>query len=250
MSDMFNNNETYNDEYFRSLISSSQTNTAERESRFLVRAYANLTGAVLLFAVLEALIFAFVGSEPILRLLAASPRGVGFGMLGLCILGPMGVNAIIAKSKSRVGHYVALATYVVLYTLIFLPILTIAANFCGTAIIGQAIGLTIALFIALTSAVFMTRADFSFLRSGLVFVGIAAFILIVASLIFGFELGAWFSAVMILFACGYILYDTSNMLQASDVDESCDVLAALNLFGSVMTLFFYILRLLMAFNRR
>lgn len=237
------------DDYYRQIISNTR-DAAVTESRFLTRTYVNLTGAVLLFAALEALIFTFFGAEPILRAVAQSGRGLGIVMLALCFLGPMGVNAIISNAKTRFGYYVALVAYVVLYTVLFIPILSIASSFCGTAIIWQAVGLTAALFVALSAAVIMTRANFTFLRAGLAFGGIAALILIVASLLFGFELGAWFSIAMILLACGYILFETSVILHANDLDENSDVVAALTLFGSVMTLFFYILRLLLAFNRR
>ena len=61
-------------------------------------------------------------------------------------------------------------------------------------------------------------------------------------------LGTWFSAAMILFACGFVLYDTSRLILQSE--EGDDVFMAVEIFSSLMTLFYYVLRILMAFNRR
>ena len=53
---------------------------------------------------------------------------------------------------------------------------------------------------------------------------------------------------MIGFACGYILYDTSNILHHYRTDQH--VAASLALFASVALLFWYVLRLLMALSSR
>jgi FtsH-binding integral membrane protein len=71
--------------------------------------------------------------------------------------------------------------------------------------------------------------------------------LILASLIFGFSLGIVFTGAMIALACGYILYDTSNVML--HCDETMDVVASIELFASLMTLFYYILHLLLSLNR-
>lgn len=53
---------------------------------------------------------------------------------------------------------------------------------------------------------------------------------------------------MIVLACGYILYDTSNVLHHYRTDQY--VAAAVALFASVALLFWYVLRIMMAFSRR
>jgi FtsH-binding integral membrane protein len=53
---------------------------------------------------------------------------------------------------------------------------------------------------------------------------------------------------MIVFACGYILYDTSNVIHRYRIGQH--VAASLALFASVALLFYYVLRLLMQLNRR
>jgi FtsH-binding integral membrane protein len=113
--------------------------------------------------------------------------------------------------------------------------------------VGSKVAGALGAFVALTAAVFVTRKDFSFLRSFLVFASFAALGLILASLIFGFTLGIVFTGAMIALACGYILYDTSNVML--HCDETMDVVASIELFASLMTLFYYILHLLLSLNR-
>lgn len=87
----------------------------------------------------------------------------------------------------------------------------------------------------------MTRRDFSFARGVLLWGGVVALLAIVASALFGFELGTWFSIAMIAFAGVAILYDTSNIIHHFPEDRY--VAAALELFASVALMFWYILRL-------
>ena len=59
----------------------------------------------------------------------------------------------------------------------------------------------------------------------------------------GFTLGIVFVAAMIVLMSGWILYDTSNVMHHYRTDQH--VGAALALFASVATLFWYVLHLLM-----
>jgi len=68
--------------------------------------------------------------------------------------------------------------------------------------------------------------------------------LIVAGAIFGFNLGLWFSAGMVLLAAGAILYTTSNVLHHYGEDQY--VGASLELFAAVAILFWYVLRIFMS----
>ena len=89
---------------------------------------------------------------------------------------------------------------------------------------------------------FVSGADFSFLRGALTIAMFAAIGLVFAGMLFGFSLGIWFSVGMIVLLSGYILYDTSNILHHYHTDQH--VAASLALFASVATLFFYVVRLL------
>jgi FtsH-binding integral membrane protein len=71
---------------------------------------------------------------------------------------------------------------------------------------------------------------------------------ILASLLFGFSLGALFSGFVILLMAGYILQQTSMVMR--DFPPTAYVAAALMLFSTIATLFWYVLRLLMSLNRR
>jgi FtsH-binding integral membrane protein len=104
--------------------------------------------------------------------------------------------------------------------------------------------MTLTLFAGLTATVFITRTDFSFLKTALTVGGFIAIGAIVCGALFGFNLGMWFSVAMIVFACGAILYDTSNILHHYQEDQY--VGASLQLFASVALLFWYVLRLFMS----
>jgi FtsH-binding integral membrane protein len=131
---------------------------------------------------------------------------------------------------------------------IFTPLMYFASRFAGPDVIPIAGIITLLLFFGLTLIVFLTRADFSFLRIGLGIAAFAALGIIVCSILFGFQLGVIFSAAMIVFACGWILYDTSNVLHHYRIGQH--VAASLALFASVALLFWYVLRLVMALTSR
>ena len=84
------------------------------------------------------------------------------------------------------------------------------------------------------------------MRSILAIGGFVALGAIAASMIFGFSLGIIFSAIMVLFALGAILYDTSQVLHHYRTDQH--VAASLSLFASVALLFWYVLRIVMSLS--
>jgi len=111
-------------------------------------------------------------------------------------------------------------------------------------LLSQAAILTLALFAALSAVVLITKKDFSFLKSILSVGFIIAIGLIIAGMIFGFDLGLFFSGAMVVLAAGSILYQTSNLVHKYHTDQY--VGAALGLFSSLMLLFWYILRIFMS----
>ncbi len=80
------------------------------------------------------------------------------------------------------------------------------------------------------------------------FGGFAALGVIAVGIFTGFDMGLWFVVPMIVLACGYILYDTSNVLHHYRVGQH--VAASLALFASVALLFWYILQLVMSLTSR
>jgi FtsH-binding integral membrane protein len=117
----------------------------------------------------------------------------------------------------------------------------------GVDMILQAGLITLFMFGGLTAVVFFTKTDFSFLRTAITVGGFISLGIIVVGAIFGFNLGLWFSVGMVVLASGSILYQTSQIKDKYQNDQY--VGAALQLFASVMLLFWYILRILMSRRR-
>jgi FtsH-binding integral membrane protein len=172
-------------------------------------------------------------------------------MLGYSWLLILGAFMVVGWLATHVAHtvqskplqYVALVGFVVAEAIIFVPLLAIAITM-QPGIIESAVGVTLLGTAGLTAVAVITRKDFSFLRGILVWGGILALVGIVASVLFGFELGTWFSVAMIGFAGAAVLYDTSNILHHYPEDRY--VGAALQLFASVALMFWYVLRLFMS----
>lgn len=118
----------------------------------------------------------------------------------------------------------------------------------ATAILMQAVVITLAIFVGLTLTVFVTKKDFSFLGGMLTVASFAVLGVILASILFGFSLGAFFCGAVILIMAGYILYQTSLVM--SYFPPTAYVAAALMLFSTIATLFWYVLQLLMSLNDR
>jgi FtsH-binding integral membrane protein len=211
---------------------------------FIRKTYAHLAGAVLLFILLETyLIVSGAGMW-----MASTMLGGRFSWF-IVLAAFMGVSMLAnwwANSQtSRPLQYMGLLLYIVAETIIFLPLLFLAAIKSGGAeIIIQAGIITAGLFAGLTAVVFLSRKDFSFLGPILAIGGFVALGFIAASLLFGFTLGNLFAFVMVAFAGGAILYDTSNILHKYRTDQH--VAASLSLFASVALLFWYILRIFMS----
>ena len=98
-------------------------------------------------------------------------------------------------------------------------------------------------FAGLSFTAWTTRKDLSFLRPILVWGGVAAMVLIVSALIFGLNIGTWFSVAMVALMGISILYNTQKILHS--YPEQAYVGAAVTLFASLMTMFWYILQLVM-----
>ncbi|MBN2495624.1 MAG: Bax inhibitor-1/YccA family protein [Deltaproteobacteria bacterium] len=221
---------------------------SDARSAFIRRTYLHLALAVAAFAGLELLFFG-----P----LAETTESLVYSMVGgyswLIVLGLFMVVGYVAdrwaRSDLSVGlQYLGLAVYVVAEAVLFLPLLYIAAHFTSPDVLPTAIWLTLALFVGLTATVFITRKDFSFLRTILTVGGFVALGIIVVAILFGFDLGVLFSAAMIALAAGYILYYTSAVMKHYRPDQH--VAASLALFAAVALMFWYVLRLLMILNRR
>jgi len=197
-------------------------------------------------------VLAFIGVETIL--LKIVPAEVIYLMFAqkytwLLIIGVFWLASILANkwslSQSKSTQYLGLGFYILLEAIIFLPMLYIAVGYSGGGeVIFQAAMLTIAMFAGLSIVAFTSKRDFSFLRNIIIIGGFISIGLIVAGAIFGFGLGLWFSVGMVILASASILYETSKLQTTYTTGQY--VGAALQLFASVMLLFWYILRILMS----
>ncbi len=216
---------------------------ASERAAFIRRTYAHLFAAVASFACLAG----FFLNTPVIKDAMVNIASASW----LLVLGGFLVVSWIASGMARSGasqgvQYLGLILYTAAEALIFVPILAFAQLKSGgdSTIILQAGAVTLIVFGGLTAVVMFSGADFSFLRTGLWVLGIAAFGVIVVASLMGFSLGLWFVVAMVVLMCGYILYDTSNVLHHYRTDQH--VAAALALFASLATLFWYVLRLFMS----
>lgn len=228
--------------YDNPFVTAADADTDARAA-FIRRTYGHLAVALLTFVMLEGVLLKLPGIENFVGLMLGGPGWLV--TLGLF----MGVSWIADKwARSDVSsgmQYLGLALYVVAEAVIFLPLLFVAAFYSGDpSLIPMAGIITLLLFAGLTATVFMTRKDFSFMRGILTIGSFVALGVIVCSILFGFTLGLVFSAIMVLFAAGSILYTTSNILHHYRTDQH--VAASLALFSGVMLLLWYVLRILMA----
>ena len=214
--------------------------SVEARSAFIWRTYSHVAIAILAFVGIESWLFSSGYAERIVLAMG--------GVNWLLILGAFIVVGWIATHvahtvKSQALQYAALAASVVAWSIIFVPMLYIA-NAYGDGLIESAAGVTLIGVAGLTAVVFITRKDFSFLRGMLMWGGMLALVAIIGAVLFGFELGTWFSVAMIGFAGAAVLYDTSNILHHYSEDRH--VAAALQLFASIAMMFWYVLRLFMS----
>jgi FtsH-binding integral membrane protein len=217
----------------------------EARRDFIKKTYAHLAAAIFAFMGIEYLLVSSPLGSTITRLTLGNGRG---GWL-VVILAFMLVGWIAdrwSRSTTSPGiQYLGLGLYVVAEAVIFVPLLyicTYVTKFQG--LIGTAGIITAIAFAGLTAVVFLTKADFSWMRTllwagSLVAVGVA-----VASMVFGFQIGIIYCAAVVLLSAGYILYYTSNILHRYPI--GFHVAAALSLFSAVALMFWYVLRILMS----
>ena len=205
-------------------------------SRFITLTYLHLFGAVMAFTGLLFALFATGAALPIAQAVGGNP----LLMVGAFVLVGWGGAHVANRTDSLPLQYAALAAFVTLYAVAFLPLLAYAFVMVPGAI-SSAATVTVIGFAGLTAVVFTTRKDFSFLGAVVRWGFICALVLIVGSILFGFHLGTFFSVAMVALAGAAVLYDTSNVLH--HYPQTRYVGAALALFASVAILFIYILRL-------
>lgn len=216
----------------------------EERVAFYKKTYGHVAGGVLLFIILEYLL---LQSDTIVNFALSMTEGFKWLiMLGGFMFITNYAEKMALKTPDKNKQYLAFGLYALAEALIFVPMIHIALEFLpqGSEMIQQAGIVTLALFSGLTAVVFVTKKDFSFLKTGLTIGFFIALGLIVAGTLFGFNMGLWFSVGMCLLAGGSILYQTSNLINKYTVDDY--ISAALGLFASLMLLFWYIIQIFMS----
>ncbi len=211
----------------------------ESRARFIAKTYGHLFGAILAFTLVEVALFQSGLAEPIAQTLLS---GNWLLVLGGFIVISMIATHFAHTSASKVAQYGSLAAYVVAEAIIFCPMLFLA-EYSAPGAIGSAATVTLLGFSGLTAVAFVSRKDFSFLGGILKWGLIMSLVAIVAGVLFGFQLGTFFSVAMVGLAGIAILWDTSNVIRHYPEDRY--VGAALQLFASVAMMFWYVLRIFM-----
>ena len=217
---------------------------------FIRRTYSHLTGAILALIALEYVLFQMVPEQTMQGLVQTMIGGYGWLLV---LFGFMAVSWVARRwassGSSASVQYAGLALYIGAWGVMLLPILYICMSVLRAPQLPlMAAVITGVAFVGLTAIAFITKADLASWGRYLMLGGFVAMGVIVAGILFGFSLGLWFSALMVALMCGYILYDTSNVIHHFGVDQH--VAASLVLFADVVMLFFYVLQLLMSFSSR
>ena len=212
---------------------------AERAS-FIRKTYMLLAVAILAFIGVEGFLFAS-GAANMIASVIFSGGAIGWLLvLGLFMGISFLANRWAVSETSKVTQLLGLALFIVAEAVIFVPLIAISMYYSGDSTVLLKAGVvSIGLFLGITSVVFLTRSDFSWLGPILAIGGFAALGFIVASALFGFTLGNVFAFIMVAFAGTAILYETSNVLHRFNTNQH--VAASLTLFASIALLFWYIL---------
>jgi uncharacterized protein len=148
-----------------------------------------------------------------------------------------------ATPASQWGGY---ALLIAANAVIFTPLVAVAETIAPGVV--QTAGLyTLAGVAGLSVVATRTQRDYSWLKPLLGWAGIVALGLIVTAVLFGFQLGAWFSLAMIAVAGASILHDTQEIVEHGTPGR--EVQCAALLFSSVTLMLWYIIRLLAAARR-
>lgn len=219
---------------------------ADARATFLVKVYQHLAAAVVAFVLFETLLFATGLAETIYDLVSGSGGSWLIMLGGFMVVNWLATSAahdILNPSRQYTGLFGLAAAEAVIFAPFLFYVFNVEGG--GAVTVGSAAVVTALGFGGLTVVGLVTRTDLSFIRPLLLWGGVMALVLIGAALLFGLELGVWFSLAMIGLAGASILYQTQAIMRR--YPEEAYVGAAVQLFASVMMLFWYVLRL---FTRR
>jgi len=164
-----------------------------------------------------------------------------------CILAGMGVLFVIGKKQNSSAALPLTFLFTGLWGFALGPILNrYLAMSNGGEIVMMALGMTAITFIGLSAYVLTSKKDFSFMGG---FLAAGSMVLIVAMLamfilpLFGIDVSGMslaFSAAVVLLMSGFILYDTSNIVNGTYTNY---VMATVGLYVNIFNLFIHMLAL-------
>ncbi|MGE3803832.1 MAG: Bax inhibitor-1 family protein [Gemmataceae bacterium] len=215
----------------------------DERSAFVRRAYGHFAAALLVFGVIELVLFQLDLARPMTEGMFAGGRLV---MIGI-IVAFMAVGTLARwwahHSASLAMQYLGLALYVFAQALICVPMLTLAVYFTGDRTILPKAGVMAgAVMVGLTAAAFSIRPE-RLHRGPLA--ALATALCIGAGLAgywYGFNLALGVCVLFVVLASGYVVYDVSTIVHQYRTDQH--VGAALKLFADVALLFLLLIYLL------
>ncbi|SEQ75032.1 modulator of FtsH protease [Amphritea atlantica] len=166
--------------------------------------------------------------------------------LGAMIVG-MILTFVIAKKQNSAAALPLVFVFTGLFGFALGPILNayLAMN-NGGQIVMTAMGMTAATFLGLSAYVLTSKKDFSFmggfLAAGLMVV-LVSMVVLIALPFFGIHIPALnlaFSAAVVLLMSGFIVYDTSNIVNGTYTNY---IMATVSLYTSIFNLFIHLLQL-------
>ena len=211
-------------------IATARSEAAVLSTNKLIRNTYTLLAMTLIFSTFTAT----------LSIVMQVPSGIAFGSFIGGILLVWFVLPRFANSAAGIGSVFAVTG---LLGLGLGPMLTqYLALPNGTQIVATALGGTGVIFLGLSGYALTTRRDFSFL-GGFLFVG---FLVVIGAMLVNIflhipALSLALSAVIIMLMSGFILYDTSRMINGGETNY---VYATISLYLSIFNIFINLLHLL------
>ena len=217
----------------------------ETRAQFVGNVYKHVAGALAAFIAFETLFFV----TGIAGFLEDFFFGGGGARWILMLGGVMVVQAFASNAATDLQNpsrqYLGLFGSAFAQALIFAPYLSYAfSRENGESTVLQAAVVTGVMFAVLTAIGMFTRKDLSFLRPIVMWGFGIAFVAILGATILNFNLGLWFSLAMIALAGASILFQTQNIVRRYPIGSH--VAASIAVFSSLMTMFWYVLRIFLS----
>ncbi len=212
---------------------------------FVGQVYQHVALALAAFVAFEVILF-FTGIASTMRDFFFTGGGARWLLMlgGVMIMQTFASNAATdLQNPSR--QYLGLFGSAFAQSLIFAPFLSyVFQQDGGEGTVLQAAVVTGVLFAILTAIGMFTRKDLSFLRPIVMWGFGLAMVAIVGAVIFNFSLGPWFSLAMVGVAGASILFQTQSIVRRYPLGSH--VAASIAVFSSLMTMFWYVLRIFMS----